>query len=85
MCELNSWAHIWCVSGFVLKTRCYTPAEGIVIGPLDGSTLTHWGACAPARGPAAVPHSSSDYLVRPLRTPPVREKRRGEKEPNGKI
>ena len=23
MCELNSWAHIWCGSGFVLKTRCY--------------------------------------------------------------
>ena len=26
MCDLTSWAHIWCVSGFVLKTRCYTPS-----------------------------------------------------------
>jgi hypothetical protein len=23
MCDLTSWAHIWCVSGFVLKTGCY--------------------------------------------------------------
>jgi hypothetical protein len=23
MCDLTSWAHIWCVSDFVLKTRCY--------------------------------------------------------------
>jgi len=22
MWELTSWAHIWCISGFVLKTRC---------------------------------------------------------------
>ena len=21
---MTSWAHIWCVSGFVLKTRCYS-------------------------------------------------------------
>ena len=24
MLDLTSWAHIWCVSGFVLKTRCYS-------------------------------------------------------------
>jgi len=24
MWDLTSWAHIWCVSGFVLKTGCYT-------------------------------------------------------------
>jgi len=23
MCDLTSWAHIWCVFGFVLKTGCY--------------------------------------------------------------
>ena len=23
MCELNFWAHVWCVSDFVFKTRCY--------------------------------------------------------------
>jgi hypothetical protein len=23
MCDLTSWAHIWCVSSFILKTMCY--------------------------------------------------------------
>jgi len=32
-----------------------SPAEGTVTGPLDGGALTHWGARAPARGPAVAP------------------------------
>ena len=30
-------------------------AKGTIIGPLDGGALTHWGARAPTRGPAAAP------------------------------
>ena len=43
MCELNSWAHIWCVSGFVLKTRSYTTQHGA-----DDGLTCDGGRFAPA-------------------------------------
>jgi len=45
MWDLTSWAHIWCVSGFVLKTGCYTsrppdPCAERIAKTLDHRTLS---------------------------------------------
>ena len=43
MCELNSWAHIWCVSSFILKTRCYNSGVCVSCVDDDNNEMEYYG------------------------------------------